>query len=55
MYQVEVIRDATGGMFLDNQDHRVKAMLFAQQGMVKLRCVREAKRACVRACARETK
>jgi len=34
---VEVIRDATGGMFLDNQDHRVKAMLFAQQGMVKLR------------------
>jgi len=34
---VEVIRDATGGMFLENQDSRVKAMLFAQQGMVKLR------------------
>lgn len=34
---VEVIRDANVGMFLENCDQRVKAMLFAQQGMVKLR------------------
>mmetsp|Transcript_47478 Transcript_47478/g.69593 ORF Transcript_47478/g.69593 Transcript_47478/m.69593 type:complete len:754 (+) Transcript_47478:88-2349(+) len=33
----EVIRDSSAGMFLENQDQRVKAMLFAQQGMVKLR------------------
>jgi len=34
---VEVIRDGSGGAFLDNQDNRVKAMLFAQPGMIKLR------------------
>lgn len=34
---VEVIQDKTGAMFLENHDVRVKALLFAQQGMVKLR------------------
>jgi hypothetical protein len=33
---MQVIRDATAGLFLDNQDTRVKAMLFAQQGMVRV-------------------
>mmetsp|Transcript_12994 Transcript_12994/g.25950 ORF Transcript_12994/g.25950 Transcript_12994/m.25950 type:complete len:781 (+) Transcript_12994:66-2408(+) len=36
---VTVVRDANGGAFLEDQDKKTKVMLFAQQGMVKLRLV----------------
>lgn len=36
---VTIVRDNNGGAFLEDQEARPKALLFAQQGMVKLRLV----------------
>ena len=37
--QIEMISDNNGGLFMENNDNRVKALLFAPIGMLKLRLV----------------